>query len=322
VVPAAGRGIVPAAGSTDGALPREGSSALTAPTFPELPTEPATFEIVGTETREGVLIRDIRLAPPPGGDAAGPIEAYLVEPEVLDARTSRPGLLFAHWFDSEAPNGNRTEYLDEATDWARRHRGAAILPQMTFPWAGDPSGSAADAERIVADVTRLRRCLDLVLARPAVDPARLGVVGHDFGAMHASLLATVDRRPAAYVLVAAVPRWGDWFLPFWPISEDRIEYLRAMRPLDPIEHVGAAASVRDDSGVIKPSATGGHEGPAQILFQFGHHDFYIAPMTGREFARAAGDAAELKAYDAEHEMALPEIVADRTAFLELQLGET
>jgi hypothetical protein len=292
---------------------------VTTPTFPDLPTESPTFEIVGTETRDGVLIRDIRLAPPPSGDAAGPIEAYLVEPEVLDARATRPALLFAHWFDSAAPNGNRTEYLDEALDWARRRRAAAIMPQLTFPWAGDPTSSAADAERIVAEVTRLRRCLDLVLARPAVDPARLGVVGHDFGGMHASLLATVDRRPAAYVLVAAVPRWGDWFLPFWPIGEDRIDYLRAMRPLDPIEHVGAAESVRDDSGVIKLAASWGHDSPAQILFQFGRRDFYIAPMTGREFARAAGDAAELKAYDAEHDMALPEIVADRTAFLEREL---
>lgn len=274
---------------------------MTRPTFPDLPTEPPTFEIVGAEVRDGALIRDIRLAPPSRSDAAGPIEAFLVEPEVVDVRTTRPGLLFAHWFDSEAPNGNRTEYVDEAADWARRHRAAAILPQLTFPWAGDPTGSAADAERIVAEVTRLRRCLDLVLARPGVDQARVGVVGHDFGGMHATLLATVDRRPAAYVLVAAVPRWGDWFLPFWPIEEDRIDYLRALRPLDPIEHVGRAA-------------------PARILFQFGRHDFFIAPMTGREFARAAGDAAELKAYDAQHEMALPEIVTDRTSFLERELA--
>jgi pimeloyl-ACP methyl ester carboxylesterase len=271
------------------------------PTFPDMPTEPPTFEIVGAETRDDVLIRDIRIAPPPGGELAGPIEAYLVEPEILDARTSRPGLLFAHWFDTDAPNGNRTEYLNEAADWARRHRAAAVLPQLTFPWAGDPTGSAADAERIVAEVTRLRRCLDLLIARPAVDQERLGVVGHDFGGMHAAMLASVDRRPAAYVLVAAVPRWGDWFLPFWPIEEDRIDYLSAMRPLDPIEHVATVA-------------------PARILFQFGRNDFYIAPMTGREFARAAGDAAEIKAYDAEHEMALPEIAVDRAIFLERELS--
>jgi len=273
---------------------------MTDATFPDLPSGPPKFEIVGAETRDDVLVRDISIVPPRGGDVAGPIEAYLVEPEVVDARTSRPGLLFAHWFDTEAPNGNRTEFLDEAADWARRHRAAAILPQLMFPWFGDPIGSEADGERIVSEVTRLRRCLDLLVARPAVDQARIGVVGHDFGGMHAALLATADKRPSAYVLVAAAPRWGDWFLPFWPIEEDRIDYLRAIRPLDPIEHVGAAA-------------------PARILLQFGRLDFYIAPMTGLEMRRAAGEDADLKAYDDEHEMALPEIAADRTAFLEREL---
>jgi dienelactone hydrolase len=273
---------------------------VTAPIFPDLPPERPTFDIVDAEVRDGVLIRDIRVAPPPAADATGPIEAYLIEPDVVDARVGRPGLLFAHWFDTEAPNGNRTEYVDEATDWASRHQAAAILPQLTFPWAGDPTGSAADVARIVAEVTRLRRCLDLVVARPGVDAGRLAVVGHDFGAMHAALLATVDRRPSAYVLVAAVPRWGDWFLPFWAIEEDRLDYLRGLRPVDPIEHVGQAA-------------------PARILFQFGRHDFFIAPMTGREFARAAGDAAELKAYDTEHNMVEREIIDDRTAFLEKEL---
>jgi hypothetical protein len=271
---------------------------VTDPTFPDLPNEPPMFEILDADERDGVLVRDVRLAPPAGSDHAGPIEAWLVEPTVVDARTSRPGLLFAHWFDTEAPNGNRTEFVDEAVGWARRHRAAAILPQLTFPWAGSPTGSVADGGRIMAEVTRLRRCLDLLVARPAVDPERIGVVGHDFGGMHAVILGTVDRRPAAYVLVAAVPRWGDWFLPFWPIEEDRIEYLRAIRPFDPIEH-----AARID--------------PATVLFQFGLRDFYIAPMTGREFARAAGEQGEYRAYDsAEHDMAAEEIAVDRTAWLE------
>ena len=266
---------------------------MTEPAFPELPADPPTFEILGSEDRDGVLVRDIRIEAPSGAS----IEAYLVEPAVVDARTPRPALLFAHWFDSEAPNGNRTEYLDEAVGWARRHRAAAILPQLTFPWAGDPTGSAADRKRVVVEVTRLRRCVDLLAARPAVDASRIGVVGHDFGGMHAIVLGTVDRRPAAYVLVAAVPRWGDWFLPFWAIDEDRIDYLRGMRPFDPIEHVGKVA-------------------PARVLLQFGKRDFYIAPMTGLEFKRAAGEGAELKAYEAEHDMAIPEAATDRTAFLE------
>ena len=266
--------------------------------FPDLPTQPPALEIIGAEERDGVLVRDVRIEAPAGE----PIEAYLVEPAAVDARRSRPGLLFSHWFDTEAPNGNRTQFVDEAADWARRHRAAAILPQLTFPWAADPTDSATDRDRIVTEVTRLRRCLDLLASRPAVDGARLGVVGHDFGGMHALILATVDRRPAVYAIVASVPRWGDWFLPFWPIEEDRIEYLRGLRPLDPIEHARGLAAAR-------------------ALFQFGLRDFFIAPMTGRELTRAAGDAGEYRSYDdAEHDMADPAIAADRTAFLEAALG--
>ena len=255
---------------------------------------PPLFEIVGSEDREGVLVRDITVAPDGGDD---PIEAFLVEPSLVDARIARPAILFAHWFDTEAPNGNRTQFVDEAVDWARRHNAAAILPQLTFPWKSDPTGSTADRERVTAEVNRLRRCLDVVLGRPAVDPKRLAVVGHDFGAMHATLLATADGRPRAYVLVAAVPRWADWFLPFWRIDEDRIQYLAEMRQVDPIEHIGRAA-------------------PARVSFQFGRSDFFIAPMTGLEFKRAAGEDSQLKAYEAEHDMAVPEALADRTAFLE------
>jgi dienelactone hydrolase len=259
------------------------------------------FEIVGAEDRDGILVRDIRIASGGGGE---PIEAYLVEPAIVDARVARPALLFAHWFDTEAPNGNRTQFVDEAIDWAQRQNAAAILPQLTFPWQGDPSGSTMDRERVTAEVDRLRSCLDVVIGRPAIDPARVGVVGHDFGAMHAALLATADRRPIAYALVAAAPRWADWFLPFWAIEEDRIDYLAAMRSVDPIEHVGRAA-------------------PAKLLFQFARCDFFIAQMTGLEFKRAAGEDAELKAYEeAGHDMAVADAQADRTAFLERVLVKT
>jgi hypothetical protein len=266
---------------------------MTMPPLPEPPAGRPSMEIRGAEDRDGVLVRDVLLD--------GAIAAYLVEPMVVDARTAAPGLLFAHWFDTHAPNGNRTEFLDEAVSWVRAHGGSAVLPQLTFPWAADPTGSSADRERIAADVALLRRSVDLLGARPGVDPARIGVVGHDFGGMHAIILGTVDRRPVAYALIAPVPRWADWFLPFWPIEEDRIDYLRAMRPLDPIEHIGKVA-------------------PASVLLQFGRRDFFIAPMTGLELKAASPEGTELKLYDAEHDMAADEIRADRTAFLETSLG--
>jgi pimeloyl-ACP methyl ester carboxylesterase len=143
--------------------------------------------------------------------------------------------------------------------------------------------------------------LDILAARPDVDASRLGIVGHDFGGMLAAVAAADESRVRALVIVAATPRWGDWFLRFWGIVDDRIDYLRALRPLDPIERIGESA-------------------PAALLCQFAERDFYIAPMTALELHRAGPAGAELLWYDTGHDMRLPEIRADRDAFLARTLG--
>jgi dienelactone hydrolase len=73
----------------------------------------------------------------------------------------------------------------------------SLLPQGRFPWTIDPTGSAADIGEIEREVARLRAGLDLLAARPEVDPARLAVVGHDFGGMLAILAAAHDPRVRA-----------------------------------------------------------------------------------------------------------------------------
>ena len=174
LVPAVRRRVVPAPGPARRPLATEGVRPMT-PTFPDLPTEPPEFEIVGAEVRDGVLVRDIRLAAPAGSDAAGPIEAYLVEPEVVDARPSRPAILFAHWFDTNAPNGNRTEYVDEAAEWA------APPPGGRDPAPADvPVGRRPDRIRGRRRADRRPRspgcggASTSSLARPAVDALAAG----------------------------------------------------------------------------------------------------------------------------------------------------
>ena len=228
-----------------------------------------------------------------------PVEAYLVRPGG-DLPRPGPAILAWHWLDTEAPDGDRTQFLDEAANWAELGI-TSLLPQGRFPWREDPVGSSADRSEILDEVGRLRAGLDLLAARPEVDPARLAVVGHDFGGMLATVAAVDETRLRGLVVVAATPRWGDWFLPFWPIEEDRIDYLRALRDLDPIECIGRA-------------------GPAEVLFQFGQRDFYIAAMSGLEFRRAAPEGTEASSYDSGHDMRLPEIRADRLAFLRRVLG--
>jgi dienelactone hydrolase len=237
-----------------------------------------------------------------GGSGADAVEAWLVRPAVASPGGG-PGLLMWHWLDTEAPDGNRDEFLDEARGLATTLGAVCLLPQGRFPWRIDPSGSAADGAEVEAEAARFKLGLDLLATRDDVDPGRLGVVGHDFGAMLAVLAAAGDARVRCAVLVAPTPRLGDWFLPFWQIAEDRIDYLRAMRPLDPVERIGAL-------------------GDRPLLLQFGRRDFFVPLMAGLELRRAAGggEAVELKAYDAEHDMRLAVVRADRRAFLGAALG--
>jgi uncharacterized protein len=235
--------------------------------------------------RDGARIHDIRID--------DDVEAFLVEP-IGGGRGA--AILFLHWFDTEAPDGNRTQFVKEAAGLARDHGVVSLLPQGRFPWADDPTDAVADATRIRAEVARHRAAVDFLAARPDVDADRIGLIGQDFGAMHGTLLAAEDPRIAAAVLIAATPRWGDWFLPFWKIGGDRHDYLREMAPLDPIERVDEIA-------------------PRPVCFQFARNDFFIAPMTGLEFHRAAGEPKEMQTYEADHGVRDPRAAADRAAFL-------
>jgi pimeloyl-ACP methyl ester carboxylesterase len=206
-----------------------------------------------------------------------------------------------HWFDTEAPDGNRTQFLNEASALARAHGAVSVLPQGRFPWFAAPTDAVSDAERIAAEVDRSRGALDLLTGRDDVEIGRVGLIGHDFGAMHGILLAAADPRIAAAVLIAATPRWGDWFLPFWPISGDRWDYLRALAPLDPISRIGDLA-------------------PRPVCLQFARNDFFIAAMAGMELHRAAGEPKEMHAYDADHGVRDLGAAVDRASFLGHHLG--
>ena len=250
-----------------------------------------------TESRwPGVTVEDIRYRGPDGLD----VEAFLVSPSRPLGQSPGPGVLMWHWLDSRAPDGNRTQFLDEASELATEGV-VSLLPQGRFPWSVAPSGATADRQEIEAEMARLLAGRELLRERADVDRDRLAIVGHDFGGMLAILAAPeVEGGLRALVAVAATPRWGDWFLPFWEISDDRIDYLAALRSLDPIERIGAVR--------------------ARTLLQFGSQDFYIALMSGRELHGVAPEGTEWREYAADHGMRQPEIRADRVAFLRRELG--
>jgi pimeloyl-ACP methyl ester carboxylesterase len=228
-----------------------------------------------------------------GGD---PLEAFVVGPR--DGTAPRAGVLWLHWLGEH--HNDRTQLLPEAVALAGRGV-RSVLPAGRLPWSAPPQGAATDVASIELEARRLDRAFAELL-RPLSPSVPIAVVGHDFGAMHGLLLAARQPRIGAAVVIAGVPRWADWFLPFWSIAGDPIDYRRALEPLDPI---GAIAMTKAD-----------------LLLQFSRRDFYIAPMTARELARAAGRDVALEWYDADHAMRSPRARAARTAFLEraLRLG--
>lgn len=268
---------------------------------------PLDIAEIGVETRDGATIQDITFVSP-----GAAVSAYVVAPEDAGATpvdedgppAAYAGIVFSHWLEYGNPTSNRTQFLADAVILASEG-GVSLLIQGDFPWLVDPSGLEADRAAVVTEALKVRRGLDLLLARGDVDPARIAVVGHDYGAMYSILLAGVDPRPSVYVLMAATPHHADWNIPFWlaPGGLDdagQAAYREGMAILDPMTAVATAA-------------------PATILFQFARDDAYIPEAAALAFYAAASSPKRLELFDAEHPLN-DEATASRLTWLRAQLG--
>lgn len=226
------------------------------------------------------------------GDAA--VEADVVEPTAGNARA---GILFLHWLGEH--RSDRSQFLSEAREYAAVGV-RSVLPAGRLPWVTSPVDAPTDIANIELEQRRLSAALD-GLAASLPRSAPIALVGHDFGAMHGLVLAA--RHPGRFkaaAIIAATPRWADWFLRFWKLDVDRFDYLRRLAPLDPIEAA--------------------RELTAAALWQFSDRDYFIAPMSAVELARAAPGEPTIEWYAADHAMRSSKARAARRAFLGRELG--
>ena len=226
-------------------------------------------------------------------DGADPVEAFVVEPR---GGKPRAGILFLHWLGEH--HNDRTQFLTEAKALAQLGV-RSVLPAGRLPWLVPPKDADTDAANIELEGRRLDRAF-AELAAPLGKQVPLAIVGHDFGAMHGILLVARQPRVRALVVVAAPPRWADWFLPFWPITGDPIDYRRRLASFDP-----TAALPKTK---------------AELLFQYSQRDFYLALMSGRELARAAGRDVTFESYEADHAMRSAKARASRSVFVRRTLS--
>jgi len=252
------------------------------------------IEEVGTVTQGTAAVHDLSFTPLPG---RAPVKAYLVVPE---GKGPFAGVLWVHWLGEPATT-NRFQFLKEAVDLAPKGVVSLLVDAMwSAPEWYTKRVPEEDYDNSIRQVVALRRALDLLLARPEVDKSRVGFVGHDYGGMYGMLLAGVDHRPRTFVYVAVAPSFESWaFFARQPAS--KAEWLRqnaALELTDALHRVSGASS----------------------FFQFARNDAYVARAeTGVPLA-AAPAPKERRFYDADHGMAVPQVAADRDAWLLKELG--
>jgi cephalosporin-C deacetylase-like acetyl esterase len=246
--------------------------------------------------RQGVVVRQISYEQLDGTRNA----ATLVMP-AANTPGPHPAILYLHWYEPPKPSSNRTEFLAEAVELASL--GTASLLVDT-PWRAEgwfaTRDSSRDYEFSVQQAREVRRALDVLLSQAAIDPARVAIVGHDFGAMYGALAAAADPRVTHLVYMAGSGSMGGWFL-FEPKREgsDREAFLSKLRPLDPTLALARFS-------------------PRPVLLQFGSKDRFVSNDDASAQADAVKGAKTVKTYEgAEHELTYT-AVRDRIAWLKEQ----
>ena len=243
---------------------------------------------------ETVVVEDISIRVP-GQD---PVQAWFVHPSRKAKKHSAPAVLWLHWLGEI--NNDRSEYLSEAVGLAGQGV-YSVLPQGYFPWVPNPDGTPGDVTLVENQVAAFRAALRRLASERAVDPQRIGLVGHDYGAMYGALLADTDTRISTMVLEAPDALMGNWFAQFWLQLEGpaREAYLALFDDLNPVDHTARLGD--------------------RVFIQWAGDDFYIGQDVRDAYAASSPDAITKLYPGYDHEFRDGARV-DRLAFLEDQLG--
>ncbi len=193
-----------------------------------------------------------------------------------------PAILYIHWYEPPHPTSNRSQFVEEAGLMAQKGAASLLIETLWSDYDFFLKRTQADDESNSSQaVIEIRRAMDLLLAQPTIDPGRLMLVGHDFGAMYGALAGSIDPRPTGYVLMAGTPRFSDWYL-YAPRleGEARENFIRQMEKFDPIHAVGQLTS--------------------PVYFQFGNDDFHVPVERAQAFFAAASEPKKVSWYDCGH----------------------
>jgi uncharacterized protein len=181
---------------------------------------------------------------------------------------------------------------DVAFDAEELARLGAVVIAIDAPFArrgGEPIAfTRRDREERIRLIVDLRRAVDLLRARADVDNDRIAYLGISYGAAMGGLLAGVEHRIAAFVLMSGDGGLVEHFSgpedrsgPLSMLSPARRRaWLAALRPIEPLTLVERAS--------------------APLLFLSGRRDHLVPARDAARYQRAAPQPKEIRWYDSDH----------------------
>ncbi len=206
------------------------------------------------------------------------INAYLVRPLGVHGRL--PAVVYLH-----GAQGDRTELLVQST-WLAARGAIALVITAPSTASQEPAGLKGipflkwEQQIQARDVVAVRRAVDLLASRKDVDPSRIGFVGWSSGSHTGGILAGVEPRLRALVLMSG--------------------------GVAPVEVYAALArpeqrpSIRLYMGSVDPLAFLPKARPGSLFLQDGRQDTIVPRKALVTFAHAAPHGTRLRWYAAGH----------------------
>jgi pimeloyl-ACP methyl ester carboxylesterase len=234
---------------------------------------------------EGITEMDLLFPSPKGGS----VPATLVFPPGAGPFAA---IVFMH--PGSGPGSQREYFLSEARALAP----AGVVSLLIDAPFARPEEDATplfgftdrDRDGIVQSVVDVRRALDILGARPQVDAHRIAFVGASYGATVGAILAGVEKRFKAFVLISGAAKLTG-FLKTLP--SPGIAKLEESSVLD--MYLDRMTVVDSDQWVARPRS-------APILFQWGEKDPNVPRASAEALFAAARDPKDQLTYVAGHEL--------------------
>jgi dienelactone hydrolase len=218
-----------------------------------------------------IVVRDISFA-----SRGRRVRAFLVLPP---GRGPFPAVVYAH-----GSGEDRLAFVGVAA-WIVARGAVAMTVDQPSELGPNPQPDALTAlrqqrDRTARSIVDFRRAVDVLVSLPQVDDGRIGFVGFSAGARIGAILAGVERRLDAFVLMSGgASPVRDYVAPLQPGLRPQASAL--LGTIDPLRYVARAA-------------------PASLLFQNGRRDEIVPRRALEALARAGSEPKRVRWYDAGH----------------------